>query len=101
MLTISSRNTRYIKVPVTARVAGVLVDPTGDVVTMAFVAAGTQPVDDDFEAASWETETDGTTTTYLARRLAAELAVGRYDVHVHVEHSPEIVEELSGPLVVV
>lgn len=100
-LTISSRSTVYVKASVAATLAGAAVDPTADTVTMAFCAAGTQPVTGDFSTASWETVTDGNGTTYLARRLATTLTAGRYDVWVRVVHSPETVEELSGSLVVV
>lgn len=100
MLTITSRETVYIKAPVAARIAGVVADPTSDTVAMAFVRAGAVPTDDDYIGASWETEADSTTVTYLARRLATELAPGRYDVWVQVERSPETIERLSGPLVV-
>lgn len=100
-LTISSRSTVYVKAPVAATIAGVTVDPTADTVTMAFCSAGARPTDADFITATWETVTDGNATTYLARRLATTLTAGRYDVWVHVVHSPETVEELSGTLVVV
>lgn len=100
-LTITHRETRYIKATVDATIDGVTVDPTADTVTMAFVSSGVQPTDADFQGATWETEATSDSVTYLARRLATTLAAGRYDVWVHVEHSPEVIEELSGPLVVV
>lgn len=102
MLTFSTRNTRYVKVPVRGRIAGADVDLTGDVVTLAWIPSGTVVADGDFEAGDWETATDAGSgrVTYYARRLAAELPPGRYTVYVHVEHGAEVIEDRAGPMTV-
>ncbi len=100
MLTIPSLSTTYVKAAVAATISGVTVDPTGDDVSVAFMAAGVRPAVEDFAAGSWETATADGRTTYYARRLA-DLDVGRYDVWVMVEHAPETIVLPSGPLAVV
>lgn len=99
MLTIPSLGTEYVKAPVSAKISGVRVDPTGDDVSVAFVGAGQRPSLEDFATGSWETATEGDVTVYYARRLAS-LDPGRYDMWVMVERSPETIVRLAGPFTV-
>lgn len=88
---ISSASVEYVRVPISAREAGSAVDPTADTVTMAFTA-GTTPTT--WIAATWETDTTTTPTTYYARTLVGPgntvLAAGTWTVWVKVTDSPEV-----------
>jgi hypothetical protein len=95
----SSQSTEFVKVDV-ARDSGV--DPTGDVVAMAFVADGVQPVPGDFKAGSWET-IDG---IYKARCLigpagVVQLVAGTYVVWVKITDNPEVPVKRSGYIKVI
>lgn len=92
-LEISSLSRQYVKVPVAAKLAGAVVNPTADVVTMAFPVHGSDPAT--WLAATWETDATSTPATYLARCNVGPggtvtLAAGTYDVWVKVTDSPEI-----------
>lgn len=52
---LSSLSTEYVKVPVAATVNGAVIDPTGDPVSMAFMALGLAPSGGDWKTGSWET----------------------------------------------
>lgn len=102
MLRISTLDTEYIRVPVAAKEAGAVVDPTGDTVQMAFPLAGVDPVSGDWKTASWETAG----TTYYARCLVGPtgdvtLTDGLYDAWVKVTDTPEVVVRKAGQLQVV
>lgn len=91
VLKISVASRQYVKVPISAIVDGDVDDPTGDVVQMAFVTIGEDPVDGDWQDASWETSSG----TFWARCLvgpdgAVELAKGRYQIYVKVTDQVEI-----------
>lgn len=90
----------YIKVPVSARISGVVIDPTGDAARMAVVAEGSNPVGGDWGAATWETDSSGAAPVYLARKLFGPLAAGSYIVWVEVTHAPETIKRPAGRLVV-
>lgn len=92
-LEISSLSLQYVKVPVTATLAGVAVNPTADVVQMAFPTPGTPPVT--WYTAAWETDSTASVPVYLARTTigpggTAALAPGTYEIWVKVTDNPEI-----------
>ena len=92
----------YVRVPVAARIAGQLVDPTGLVVQLAFVPPGITPQAGDLVTGSWETDTSTRPTTYRARALVgpggAALPRGRYTVWVKVTSDPELPLRPAGQL---
>lgn len=89
----SSQSRQYVKVPVTAKLAGVLLNPTTDVVRMAFSPMGSPPAT--WTGATWETDSTTTPATYLARMMVGpggtiQLARAIYDIWVQVTDNPEI-----------
>ena len=92
-----------MRVEVQATNAGLVVNPTADVVEMAFPAVTVDPVGGDWKASTWETDATATPTRYYARCLVGTggtvvLAVGLYDVWVRVTDSPEIPVKKTGQL---
>ena len=92
-IAMSSVSRQYVKVPVSARLAGVSVDLTADSVQMAFSAVDSDP--STWYVATWETDSTTTPAVYLARILvgpggAVTLADGVYDIWVKVTDSPEV-----------
>lgn len=100
-LCISSLDTEYLRVRVSAEEAGVAVNPTGDTVEMAFPATGIAPVSGDWKSASWETDGAAHYARCLVGPTAVVLAAGLYDVWVRVTDSPEIVVRKTGQLKIV
>jgi hypothetical protein len=103
-LEISSLSKEYIRVPVSATAAGVPVNPTADVVQMAFVTSG-EPAGGDWKSADWETNAETSPPTYYARCLVGPggtvtLADGTYQIWVKVTDSPEVPVKRAGVLVV-
>jgi hypothetical protein len=104
-LVISALSLEYVRVPVAAKQSGLVVDPSADVVKLAFTAAGVDPVSGDYKTSSWETDATTTPSTYYARCLVGPagtvtLAAGTYQVWVKVTDSPEIPVKRSGTLIV-
>ena len=96
---IAAASTEYVKVPLVAVVNGVIIDPTSDVVKMAFPLRGVAPVAGDWKTGSWET----LGTQRYARCLVGPsggtvtLAAGvLYDAWLQVFDSPETVTRLVG-----
>ena len=92
-LSISAQSLQYVKVPVAAKLAGVVVNPTGDVVQLAFPSAGAPPAT--WFSGAWETDSSSSSPVYLARTTVgpggpAVLALGTYDIWVKVTDNPEI-----------
>lgn len=91
---IPSASVQYVGVTVVAKQAGVIVDPTGDVVRMAFMATTDLPLSGDFNLASWETNGSTTPPTYTALCLIGpgyvQLDPGEYRVFVQIVDSPEV-----------
>lgn len=103
MASISSLSVEYIKVEVTFTVAGVVTDPTADVVQLAFKAPGTDPVGGDWVTGSWESDvTVASRPIRYARCLVGTggkvLAKGDYMVWVKVTDSPEAPAKIAGLL---
>lgn len=104
---ISTASKEYLRVRVEAKESGVVVNPTADVVTMAFTADADAPMLGDFGAASWETDATTNPDTYYARTTVGgvgtgatqELASGRYNVWVKITDSPEVPVLQAGTLV--
>jgi hypothetical protein len=103
----SDLSTEFIKVKVTATVNGnASYDPTGDVVSFAFVTREAEPQGGDWVTGQWETETlvtpNGTVHIYRALGLigptAKVLARGTYDVYVKIVDNPEIPVRFVGIL---
>jgi hypothetical protein len=90
---ISASSTEYVRVPVSAKASGSVVDPTADTVVMAFIAGTSTPGVSDWKTASWETDATTDPDTYYARCLAGSavtLTAGTtYMVWVKVTDSPE------------
>jgi hypothetical protein len=102
-LTQMSVSTQLVQQEIEATLLGQPHDPTGDVVTMAFMPYpssnyGTppNPGPGDWHAASWETDTAGLLPTYWAVCLVGPangglvLAAGRYRIAVKVTDNPEV-----------
>jgi hypothetical protein len=90
VLTFTHTAVIYINVPVSALINGIHVDPTADVVSMAWVTPDVQPTTE-WAAATWMTDTSGARPTYVARRLSTGLTVGMYEVWVRVVHGVETI----------
>ena len=108
-LQISVLTKQYIKIPLEPiKVAGVYVNPTADVVQMAFVTTGV-PAGGDWKSASWETDATTEPDTYTVRCLVggtgtgatAELAAGSYTIWLKITDSPEVPVQPVGRLEVV
>jgi hypothetical protein len=87
----------YVEVPVAFTVNGVVINPTADVVQLAFPSSGVDPVGGDWVTGTWEAGGP----PYVARLLvgpggAKVLAKGRYDVWVKIVDAPEIPAMNSG-----
>jgi hypothetical protein len=96
-------STAYVQVTVQAMAAGLPVNPTADVVALAFTTVGTDPVTGNWHTGSWDT--DPATYTYRAQLLVGPtglvLARGTYQVWVKVTDSPEVPVGQAGTLQVV
>lgn len=97
---------QYVKVPIAPKVSGAIVDPTADVVTMAFMASGSAPSSGDLKTASWETVSTDVHYPYRARCLVGPggtvtLTAGLYTVWVKVVDNPETVLRPAGLLRVI
>lgn len=104
---IAATSLEYVRVPVSAEASGSTVDPTGDVVTMAFMTSTSSPASGDLKTASWETDATTTPDTYYARCLvgtggAVVLTAGTtYHVWVKITDSPETPLKRAGRLRVI
>lgn len=106
VVTISAASTEYVRVPIRAKADGVTVDPTGDTVKLAFMAATTAPGSGDLKTGSWETDASGATAVYYARCLVGPdggitLTADTYTVWVQIQDSPETPLIVAGLLKVV
>jgi hypothetical protein len=104
VIELSSLSKEYVRVSVHAKENGVVVNPTTDVVQMAFTA-GIDPVGGDWKTASWETDATSEPDTYYARCLVGPggtvtLAAGRYTVWLKLTDATEIPVRKIGQLVV-
>lgn len=103
MLELSVVSREYVRVPVRAQAAGLLVDPSADAVAMAFLAGQAAPESGDWLAASWDVDSTVTPARYWAQCLVGpggtvELAAGVYSVWVRVTDAPEIPVRRAGQL---
>lgn len=90
---VNSLSKQYVRAEVQAKLSGAYVNPTADVVEMAFPAVTVDP--SVWVTASWETDATASPTRYYARCLvgpsgAITLTDGLYDCWVRVTDSPEI-----------
>jgi|SRR5579884_95892 len=94
LLELSALSTQYVSVAVSAQVAGVAINPTGDTVQMAFTAQNVAPQSGDWKTASWDTYST-TPVSYAAKCLVGPSGVvsmtagSTYDVYVKVADNPE------------
>lgn len=82
----------YVRVKVSATVGGLPVNPTADVVKMAFLATNVTPVVSDWKAATWDSPGSD---QYFAQCLVGPagtvtLTAGAYYLWVQVTDNPEI-----------
>jgi hypothetical protein len=91
----------YVRVGVAATAGGAQVNPTNDVVQMAFVSPTATPSTGDWKTASWDS--GNTNGVYTALCLVGpggtvQLPVGKYQVWVKITDSPEIPARPAGLL---
>lgn len=99
VLTMSVLSTRNVRTQVSDELNGtVLVDPTGDDVSYAFMAPGVNPGLSDFVTASWQTISDRFYAILAVGPAGHTLAVGTYIIWMKVSDSPEIPVEIVGVL---
>ena len=105
MHTQSAESTEYVRVAVGATANGAAIDPTVDNVEMAVILAGATLTEDDWLAATWETDATVTPSVYYARCLVGPapglvtLVRGDiYDVYVKVADNPETIVRNTGGL---
>lgn len=98
MIELAALTNEYIRVQVSAKEDGVPVNPTADVVELAFMTSGS-PGTSDWVTGEWETDATTNPDTYYARRLTLALAPGSYDVWVRIHDSPETVVRKAGPMI--
>jgi hypothetical protein len=102
---LSSLSLEHVRVRVSAVVNGAPINPTADVVAMAFKQADAEPSGGDWKTASWETDATSTPSTYYARCLVGPsgtvtLADGEWDVWIKVTDSPEVPVRKIGKVTV-
>jgi hypothetical protein len=95
-------STMLVQVPIQATLDGEPYDPTGDVVSMAFVVGSGQPAS--FNSGSWQTTVQG---YYLAQCLVGPenggvvLAPATYGIFVKIVDNPEVPILPAGSLQIV
>lgn len=95
---IYATSTEDVLVPVEATISGVQLDPTTDVVAMAFIPVDQEkPLTGDWKVAGWETDPTGAQPRYYARATIGPGGVialtgggTRYGVYVRITDSPEV-----------
>jgi hypothetical protein len=102
----SSLSTEYCIVPVSARVQGVLINPTTDVVQFAFKAEGADPGVSDWLTGSWASTTP-LNNFYQAQILVGPgaggnvLAIGTYVIWIKITDNPEVPVRQPGTLTII
>lgn len=101
VLTLSMLSLEYVRVRVSATVAGSPVNPTGDPVQMAFITPGAVPGPGDWNTAGWDTAPTG--GVYTAQCLIGPggtitLPAGVYAVWVKITDNPEIPVRQAGAI---
>ena len=94
MYTRSVKSLEYVLVPIAVKESGNLVDPTADTVQMAFTNEGVDPLDTDWNAGSWETDSSQFQAVYYARCLVGPggtitLTAQVWDTYVKIIDVPE------------
>jgi hypothetical protein len=100
MLRQSRLSTEYVRVLVSHKVAGAVVDPTADVGQAAFMIPGQEPTEDDWETSSWESSGDQHWLCCLVGPDGVALPRGTYDVWVRIADSPTFPNKKAGALVI-
>src|SRR6266508_2134109 len=96
---LSSLSLEYVRLPVSAKDSGVVVNPTSDAVAMAFIASGAPAGGD------WKTYATTTPPNYYACCLVGPagtvtLAPGTYMIWLKITDTPEIPARAVAPLIV-
>lgn len=99
MLYVANTSLEYVRVPVSATEEGITQNISTTVVSMAFLAEGSDPPSSGsaaWKSAGWETDESTTPDTYYARALVGpggvqQLTAGTWDVYVKITDSPEVV----------
>jgi hypothetical protein len=92
-------STEYVRVPVAAKEAGVVVNPTTSDVQMAFMASGSTPGGSDWKTADWEVDTTTTPSTYYARAQLSSFTIAAgnfYNVWITINDPSETVVRNTG-----
>lgn len=95
---VDAASSPYLYADIAAKTAGVPVNPTAFVVTVAVVSSGSTPTAGDFKAAAWVTDNSGAIPVYSARTqigpasAGVTLVAGRvYTVHAKIAATPEVI----------
>jgi hypothetical protein len=102
----SSLSTEYLIVPVSARVNGILINPTADAVAFAFKAEGADPGPADWLTGSWAATTP-LNNYYQAQILVGPgaggniLAIGTYVVWLRITDNPEVPVRQPGTITII
>jgi hypothetical protein len=100
----SALSTEYVIVPVSARVDGVLINPTGDAVAFAFKVLGVDPGNTDWLTGSWAS-TSALNNFYQAQVLIGPdgpntLALGTWVIWLRITDNPEVPVRQVGTLTI-
>ena len=88
----------YIKSPITATVAGSIVDVTGDAVEMAIVVAKTDVTDGDFHSATWVAGSAAILVGPGGSPSIGTFAPDFYDVYIRITDNPETPVLFAGTI---
>lgn len=95
---VSAAASPYLYANIEAKTAGVLINPTAFVVTVAVMLGDATPTAGDFKAAVWVTDSSGAVPVYSARTQIGPgtggitMTPGRvYTVHAKIAAAPEVI----------
>lgn len=94
---LSSLSTEYVYVPVSVATG---VDPTANLVEMAFVTGSTEPAAEDWNAAEWEPGGPPYRIQCLVGGQDTDLADGTYNIWIRIDAAPESIVRRAGTLVI-
>ena len=105
-VTISHLSTEYVLIPIAATKEGVAYNPTGDVVSMAFMPnAVQQPGVSDWQTSSWDIDSTNILYPYSVKCLVGPAGVitlvqGSYSIYVKIVDNPETPVLSCGQLII-
>jgi hypothetical protein len=100
VLILSSLSSEFVKVPVRAEENGAVVNPTADVVELAFAPGLTEPAGTAWNVAEWETAGADYFARIVVGPLGVVLAEGDWGVWVRVTDTPERPVHRAGTLTI-